>query len=403
MAAPRLQVSDKLRAMMAYPKFAGSAPRVLVLESQYWLDAALLRAADRLGWETAKAPVRMHGQMPREMVAQFLEAVTSFRPDFVFTVNLSGMDEAGLFAGLFDDLAIPYLSWFVDDPRTILMGRSCYGSEYAVGLSWDAAYESYLSSCGFATVSTLPLAVDSELFNASPIDAPPLPPTFIANSMVQFATEERDWLKQYPELLAAIDCALTEGVVTRENFGIGLDAMLPPERAATLDEHQYRHAEMYCFIEGTRRLRTDLVRALAPQGLHVRGDDAWAQVTEDRGPYVNYEQDLPNYYRDCVVNLNSTSIQMPHAVNQRVFDCPMAGGFLLTDAQSSLENLFDPATEIATYHDSDEAQEKMAFYRNNPAARSRIVTAARKRILAEHTYAHRLASIEHLLRERFRG
>ena len=49
MDGPRLAVSARLREMMGYDKFRGSAPRMLVLESQYWLDVACMGAAERMG------------------------------------------------------------------------------------------------------------------------------------------------------------------------------------------------------------------------------------------------------------------------------------------------------------------------------------------------------------------
>ena len=83
---------------------------------------------------------------------------------------------------------------------------------------------------------------------------------------------------------------------------------------------------------------------------------------------------------------------MPSAVNQRVFDCPAAGGFLLSDAQSGLARLFSE-NEVATFATLDECRDKLQYFNRDAAARREIVIAARKRILDEHTYAHRLRTI----------
>jgi spore maturation protein CgeB len=81
---------------------------------------------------------------------------------------------------------------------------------------------------------------------------------------------------------------------------------------------------------------------------------------------------------------------MAHTVNQRVLDCPAAGGFLLIDAQPALAELFDVEKEIASYESLDECVELQRLYRANPSARTEITGRARKRILGEHTYGHRL-------------
>ena len=401
MLSPRLNVSARLRDLMAYDKLTGDVPKVLVLESDYWLDRACLSAARDLGWEVACAPVRMEGRMPRDMVATLLETLTTFRPDFILTVNLSGMDEGGLFAGLFSDLAVPYVTWFVDDPRTILMGRSQYASDYAVALTWESAYIPYLRACGFPEVQPLPLAVDPALFNAPPADEHPLPPAFVGNSMTDFAAREWAWIEDKPALAQALREAFAQGHVTRERFAEGLDAMIDPGFAATLDSDAQRHAEMFCFIEGTRRLRARVVQAAAPEGLEVFGDEGWQSVVPVSKDYIDYRAQLPTFYRACPVNLNITSIQMASTVNQRVFDCPAAGGFLLSDDQADLDNLFDRDSEVVTYQSPEEARDLLCYFNAHPEARRPVIERAQARIRAQHTYHHRLHRIVDILRHRF--
>lgn len=401
MEALRLEVSPQTRARMDYGKFSGPVPRILFLESRYWLDSACMNAAKRLGWETAQTPVVMEGRMPRAQVASFLRTLLEFRPDFVLSINLSGMDAGGLFAGLLEELQVPRVTWFVDEPRTILMGKTLYGGPFAVALTWEAAYAAYLTQCGFAEVHSLPLAVDDTVFNAVPLPSWDLPPAFVGNSMADFADREWQWFADRPVLAAAIQEAFADDRVTRETFAEGVEAFLPSAFAGTLDSEERRHTELYCFIEGTRRLRAELVRTLAPVGINVRGDDRWHEIAEECGPYVNYEEDLPAFYRRSVINVNSTSIQMKTAANQRVFDCPAAGGFLLTDAQPALWELFDAESEIACYHGMEECKDRYRYFLAHPSARQQIITRARSRIFAEHTYVHRMQSIAKLVRRRY--
>ena len=86
-----------------------------------------------------------------------------------------------------------------------------------------------------------------------------------------------------------------------------------------------------------------------------------------------------------------------------VFDCPAAGGFLLTDAQSALWNLFDVEHEVVVYRSLDEAVELLRYYRAHPEARRPLIEKARKRILGEHTYRHRLERLAEIMRNRFAG
>jgi len=293
------------------------------------------------------------------------------------------------------------VTWFVDDPRTIVMSRPVYASAYTVALTWEKAYCGYLEAVGFPVVHHLPLAADPTVFNGEPAESWDFPPAFVGNSMNSVAESKWACVKEHAELAAEIHRAFEAGRVTRENFSRGLEVLLDADVLDELDEEARRHAELVFFVEGTRRLRHALVRLLEPEGLEVYGDAAWRQVTpKAKGP-VNYTHDLPGLYRRCEINLNSTSIQMPETANQRVFDCPAAGGFLLTDAQKDLFDLFDVKREVACYSSPEECIELFRAYRKNPMARRDIAARARKRVLGEHTYAHRLQRIVAIVKERF--
>ena len=80
------------------------------------------------------------------------------------------------------------------------------------------------------------------------------------------------------------------------------------------------------------------------------------------GPQLNYYKELPFFYNACTVNFNATSIQMGKAVNQRVFDVPACGAFLLTDHQESVEGLFEVGKEVVTYKDRGEIADLARFY-----------------------------------------
>lgn len=401
MEVPRLKISGRLREMLSYDKFAGTVPRILILHSEYWVDGACIHACHELGWEVETVPTVLEGVLPKENVARLLATLAAFRPDFVFTVNLSGMDVSGLFARFFEDVRIPYVTWFVDDPRTIVMDRTDFASPYAVAITWERSYTASLEAAGFPVVETVPLAADPFLFNHEPREAWDIPPSFVGNSMISFAKREREQLKAEPELDAAVQRSFDEGRVTRENFGLGLHALLDPAFVSTLDAEQRRHAEMVFFIEGTRQRRHALAAAVVPEGAVMRGDDEWRLDFPSSGGPVHYVKELAEFYGRCEVNLNSTSLQMATTVNQRVFDCPAAGGFLLTDAQPVLKNLFDLEKEVAVYHSLDECVELLRFFRERPQARVAIATRARARVLGQHTYAHRLRTIAKIVKERF--
>lgn len=107
-------------------------------------------------------------------------------------------------------------------------------------------------------------------------------------------------------------------------------------------------------------------------------------------PEVNYYDELPQVYGAAAINFNATSLQMKAAVNQRIFDAPAAGGFVLTDFREQLAELFQLEEEVAYFREPGEIPELARFYLKHPQIREKMTGKARRRVLAEHTYRHRV-------------
>ena len=105
---------------MSYAKFADGAPRMLVLEGRYWLDAACTDAARQMGWEVRTVPVAIVGSLPRESVAVLDLATKSLRPlaDFTYPDHL---DNAPTWSPDGRTIAFDILHW---DPTGDFIDRS---------------------------------------------------------------------------------------------------------------------------------------------------------------------------------------------------------------------------------------------------------------------------------------
>ena len=115
-------------------------------------------------------------------------------------------------------------------------------------------------------------------------------------------------------------------------------------------------------------------------------------------PEVNYYDELPQVYGATAINFNATSLQMKAAVNQRIFDAPAAGGFVLTDFREQLAELFEVGEEVACFREPGEIPELVRFYLKHPQVREKMAAKARQRVLAEHTYRHRVAVMLDVMR-----
>ncbi|HVX67255.1 MAG TPA: glycosyltransferase, partial [Bryobacteraceae bacterium] len=79
----------------------------------------------------------------------------------------------------------------------------------------------------------------------------------------------------------------------------------------------------------------------------------------------------------------------------RVFEAAGAGACIITDSWTGLEQFLEPDVEVLAARDGREVAEHMANLTHDRARR--IGEAARRRVLAEHTYGHRAGQFEMVL------
>lgn len=100
----------------------------------------------------------------------------------------------------------------------------------------------------------------------------------------------------------------------------------------------------------------------------------------------------------AVLNIARDSMaQVGFSPATRVFEAAGAGACLLTDAWVGIELFLQPEEEVLVARDGADVAAHLAAL--TPARARAIGDAARRRILAEHTYARRGAQVDALLRE----
>ena len=177
------------------------------------------------------------------------------------------------------------------------------------------------------------------------------------------------------------------------------------ENLNNLPEKYRREIEATVYWKATLLHRSRTISMLEEFNPVVYGDDGWRSLLGNSFTVksrVDYYNELPLVYNASEVNFNTTSLQMPEAVNQRVFDVPACGGFLLTDYQEALEELFDIKNEMVVYSSIEEIPDIMRFYLANPELRKKKALAAMKRVLKEHTYLNRIKFIIDTMRKLFK-
>lgn len=98
-------------------------------------------------------------------------------------------------------------------------------------------------------------------------------------------------------------------------------------------------------------------------------------------------------FRSSKINLNITLRSIASGVPLRVFDVMSVGGFVLTNWQEEIPELFVEDEEIVTYKTPEELIDKVDYYLRHENERNRIGMNGYQKIRAQHTYEHRLAKI----------
>ncbi|MEW6263523.1 MAG: glycosyltransferase [Thermodesulfobacteriota bacterium] len=401
--------TDRLRRELICPRFKTSRLRVLLLDADYFLTREIKKAVNALGHSIQALTLTERNFGSDDFIRRLLREIASFRPDFVLAVNHLGFDEKGVLTDLLTSLKMPFASWFVDSPVLILDRNSNNRSNHLSLFVWDADYVSELKTLGYERVYFLPLATDENVFRPAggrlkPVGENVHDVGFVGDSMVRPVETAWAELEFSPEQRSRVDAAAglflesadkTPVQALRQTGLLGRngDDRSPARRLRLEKLVTWRATQMY---------RLGLVKALASYKPVVAGDEGWLGLLDRERfflrPGLDYYAELSSFYNSCRINLNATSLQMKGGLNQRVFDVPASGAFLLTDRREQLNGLFEVGREVICYQGAAELVELAAFYLKRESERRRVIEKARTRILSEHTYRHRLSRLMDAMR-----
>jgi spore maturation protein CgeB len=156
-----------------------------------------------------------------------------------------------------------------------------------------------------------------------------------------------------------------------------------PDREARVDEFFLRAA------------------ALLPQHQFLLGGNGWSDKRRtDNVTYAGHVYTRDHNAFNCtplaVLNISRESMaRYGFSPATRVFEAAGAGACLITDAWEGIELFLEPHHEVLVARDGAEVADHVRTLM--PARAQAIGAAALARVLAEHTYAHRVEQLEALL------
>lgn len=397
---------------MNYSKFKDEKVKILILHSKYYLLPEMINSIKTLGHEHKVVMVRgaRDGLGTQDVLENIISEIISFKPDFVLTVNHLGFDREGVLTGLFTDIELPYASWYIDSPVFILDAFKEQISPYLSLFLWDSDYIADLNKLGFENITHLPLATDTKIFNKIPASNNKFKNLkcdigFVGSSGEFIINECLDNLERKKDIVDLLDKVAHQFLISNERHLKNVDLDLNKQEQILFNYlmlNKKSSFEPAVTWKATQSYRLSCVKETLKYGPHIHGDPGWSNVLNGNSvilPELNYYNELPSFYNVCDVNFNTTSMQMKTGFNQRIFDVPACGAFILTDYRTQLEDHFEIGKELICYKDTGEISDLVYYYLKNDSAREKIVEKAFKRIERDHTYINRMDVMINKMRE----
>ncbi|MDR2405802.1 MAG: glycosyltransferase [Deltaproteobacteria bacterium] len=371
--------------------------RILFFQTSYFLDRDLRVAADKLGCVRESWNIEDYKDLTKDREEDFrrlLNKIKDFNPHLVLTVNHLGFDTEGILSSILARLGIPCASYFVDSPWYILKGAKLNSYQGLTAFSWDSDYLEILLALGFSNVRYLPLATEDSFFKEVRGKTPHLRDLAFVGDSLETATKKYLALSGLKDdILPLVDQVASEFLLDSQTLPDSL--LIKQKQFALLNDYQFLNLSALVTWRASRLHRVAALSALTKFPLVIAGDKGWEELFPKVTLHktLDYYDELPGFYRATKINLNITSAQMKTGLNQRVFDAPSTGSFLLTDRRAQLYEIFQEGKSVVSYENMEELPEKVSYYLKHDSERDRITTKAREIINSSHLYSHRLKTI----------
>lgn len=181
------------------------------------------------------------------------------------------------------------------------------------------------------------------------------------------------------------------GMIPKEDFSVyNIDSSYAAETLMLCYELTNRE-RIAVLSEASKYCKTVLYTKELPENINIPGCIIRPPV---------YEDELYKTYYSSKINLNITMRSIESGIPQRVFDIMAVGGFVLSDRQEEIGELFDIGKDIEVYSSVDEMNDKIKYYLSHDDERIKIGLGGYYRVKEEYNYKK---GIERILKTVFSG
>lgn len=389
--------------------------KILYIETEIQL-LDIPRALDELGFNVYKTSLGRSAQgYEKEACKRMVDAIDHSGIQCVFSYDFSESIAQACY-----ETGIPYVAWVYDAPQTELYTHYAqYPGNYI--FVFDKNQQKRLREIGIQNVQHMPLAVHTEKIKMNFKDMDTSDLNYIHDiSFIGQLYYRQDVQTAYDKAPEQVQNSLEENIAScflkwdDETSVHGIMKEHVVAYFSELDRHSMPKDYPYITEQFTyeaaaisrmlaNRERVHILNTLAEQyqvALYTY-DKYTEQLSEKVNIYpgVGYDFELSKIYRKSKINLNITLHCIETGAPQRIFDIMAAGGFMLSNYQKELTELFVPGEEIVLYHNMEELQQLVEYYLTHEEERERIAKKGQDKVLRLHGYHNKLLRVMELVYE----
>lgn len=339
-----------------------------------------------------------------ELIKQISDELVKESPIIVFTFNFFP-----ILAELCHIHNVIYLCWSVDCPLLELFDKAIQYPTNRIFL-FDKAQYDYFYPYNPNCIYYLPLGANIDRFDYA-IQNITMQDRSTYSSDVSFIGSlysEKSPINALSQLSShALECidAIIENSLKNNDYRIEEEkisdnlivefkkaGVLFPSGRLIKDLEKYVVANRYIGYHATS---VDRIQTLNQLAKHFRvdlytGSDAIPLKNVCVHSPVSTLYDMPKVFHLSKINLNMTMKTIKTGIPLRVFDIMGCRGFLITNYQSEIPELFEIGKDLETYSSLEELVDKCDYYLQHEEVRQKIALQGYQKVCTYHTYPHRL-------------
>ncbi len=362
--------------------------------------------------ETEKICNRLEKELDELFMELYEDGIDNEKYDCVFTFNFSPVISNNC-----KKYGLPYISWVYDSPQVLLYSYTIINPCNYVFM-FDKAQYIELKNVGINTVYYAPLAVNMDrmkrmLVNDNIILTRKKYKADIAfvgsmynekHNLYDKLNDISDYTRGY---LEAVMKAQREvyGFFFLENV-LNDRIVNEMKRACPLDTSrdgvetiEYLYANYFLARKMTADERYEIIEKLGKRfskeyiiNLYTPNATPDIQGVYNKGP-VDYYDEMPYVFNNSRINLNITLRSIKSGIPLRCMDICAAGGFLLSNYQEDMYDVFVPGEDMVMYESVDDLVKKCRYYLEHESERKQIASNGTGKVSEKHTYDIRFKEI----------